>query len=73
MWNTSWLLPDGSLVGRAATAMVGYSARPMGVQLVAWAVTLTVLLVGGYAVQARSQVSRRVASDPQLLSSQQQD
>jgi high-affinity iron transporter len=54
LWNTSWLLPDGSLLGKAATALVGYSDRPMGIQLAAWAVTLLVLVAGAKAIRGRS-------------------
>ena len=46
IWDTSWLLSDGSLIGRALHALVGYSDRPLGVQILAYLVTLTVLLVG---------------------------
>lgn len=58
LWDTSRLLPDGSLAGRAATALLGYSDRPMGVQLAAWAVTLFVLVAGARALQARSSGTR---------------
>jgi high-affinity iron transporter len=51
LWDTSWLLSDGSLLGRAAKALVGYSDRPMGVQLAAWVVTLLVLLLAGRAAR----------------------
>lgn len=64
LWKVSWVLPDGNLLGRGATAMVSYSARPMGVQIVAWAVTLTMLFAGGYAIQARSRPSRGTSSNP---------
>jgi high-affinity iron transporter len=43
LWNTSFLIADDSLVGRSLHALVGYSARPCGVQAVAWAVTLGML------------------------------
>ncbi len=46
VWDTSWLLSDGSLVGKALHALVGYSDRPLGVQILAYLATLTVLLVG---------------------------
>jgi high-affinity iron transporter len=45
LWDTSWLLPTSSLLGRALQALVGYSDRPMGVQLAAYLVTLGVLVV----------------------------
>ncbi|MCQ8240148.1 FTR1 family iron permease [Rhizosaccharibacter radicis] len=52
LWDTSRILSDGSLLGRAAKALVGYSDRPMGVQVAAWLATLVVLLVAGRAVSA---------------------
>jgi high-affinity iron transporter len=51
LWDTSWLLPDGSMVGRAAKALFGYSDRPMGVQILVWVLTLLVLLIAGRVVR----------------------
>jgi high-affinity iron transporter len=51
VWDTSWLLPDSSWVGRALHALAGYSDRPMGVQLVAYIVTLATLLIAGRLIQ----------------------
>jgi high-affinity iron transporter len=45
VWNTSWLLSQDGLLGRALHALVGYSDRPMGVQVAAY-VAVFVLLVG---------------------------
>ncbi|SRR5579883_151793 len=45
LWDTSWLLPDGTLVGRSLHALIGYSARPCGIQLAAWAATLAALWI----------------------------
>ncbi|MDD2703907.1 MAG: FTR1 family protein [Acidocella sp.] len=44
LWDTSWLLSTGSLLGRAMQALVGYSDRPMGVQLAAYTATLATLV-----------------------------
>jgi high-affinity iron transporter len=52
LWDTSWLISDGSLLGKAATALIGYADRPMGVQLAAWGLTLFVLLAGGRVLRA---------------------
>ena len=52
MWDTSWLVPDGSILGKALQALVGYSDRPMGVQLVVWAATLGVLVTLPRMLQA---------------------
>ena len=46
IWDTSWLIDEGSIVGRALRALVGYSDRPMGVQLAAYVVVLVLLAVG---------------------------
>jgi high-affinity iron transporter len=43
VWNTSWLLSQDSLVGRALHALVGYSDRPMGVQVAAYVAVFIVL------------------------------
>ncbi|HTQ70089.1 MAG TPA: FTR1 family protein, partial [Acidocella sp.] len=44
IWDTSWLLTTGSIPGRALQALIGYSDRPMGVQLAAWLATLILLI-----------------------------
>jgi high-affinity iron transporter len=54
LWDTSWLLPQDSIVGRALHALVGYSDRPMGVQLAAYLVVLAVLAIGARRIEARS-------------------
>lgn len=45
LWDTSWLLSTGSLLGKALQALVGYSDRPMGVQLAAYLATLAILIL----------------------------
>jgi high-affinity iron transporter len=44
LWNTSSLISDDSFAGRSLHALVGYSARPSGIQLAAWCITLSVLI-----------------------------
>ncbi len=46
LWDTSWLLPQDGLLGQAMHTLIGYSDRPMGVQLVAYLVVLATLVVG---------------------------
>ncbi len=48
LWDTSWLLPEGSLAGRLAHTLVGYTDEPNGLQLLAWLAT-----VGGIWLLAR--------------------
>ena len=45
LWDTSAILADDSLVGRSMHALIGYSARPSGIQIAAWLGTLAVLVV----------------------------
>ena len=40
VWDSSWLLSDSSLLGRALHTLVGYSDRPTAMQLVVYAATL---------------------------------
>jgi high-affinity iron transporter len=47
MWDTSRIVADDSLLGRAAHVLVGYSDRPMGVQLAAYLFVLVTLIVVG--------------------------
>jgi high-affinity iron transporter len=47
VWDTSAILRDDGLLGRALHAMVGYSDRPMGVQVAAYLVVLAVLAALG--------------------------
>jgi high-affinity iron transporter len=43
MWDTSFLLTEHSLIGQALHALVGYVARPTGIQLAFYAGTLVVI------------------------------
>jgi high-affinity iron transporter len=47
VWDSSWLLRDDSLLGRALHALVGYSDRPSGIQLIAYGLTLATFVVAG--------------------------
>ena len=53
LWNTSWLLGNGSLLGQTLRVLVGYEARPAGMQLVFWLVTALVLFTGMRWMAAR--------------------
>jgi high-affinity iron transporter len=44
IWDTSWLLDEDSVAGRVLHVLVGYVARPEGIQLVFWGATLGILL-----------------------------
>jgi len=50
LWNTSFIVADDSFPGRSLHALIGYSARPSGIQLAAWLATLLVLAVASRAL-----------------------
>jgi high-affinity iron transporter len=52
LWDTSGVLAEDSLVGRALHALVGYSDRPSGVQVLAYIVVLAVLVLAARLVNA---------------------
>jgi high-affinity iron transporter len=62
LWDTSWLLPQDSILGRALHALAGYSDRPMGVQLAAYLIVLAVLVIGARRIEARSGHAARPTS-----------
>lgn len=68
IWDTSSLLPESSLVGRALKALVGYSDRPMGIQLAVYAAVLAVLLLGSRLVREASAASRPGSPAPSIRS-----
>lgn len=56
IWNTSDMLDEKSILGRALHALIGYTDRPTGMQLAVYAVTLAALLIAGRATAPRSPV-----------------
>jgi high-affinity iron transporter len=46
VWNTSALLDNGSVVGQALHILVGYEARPAGMQIAFWLATVALLVLG---------------------------
>ncbi len=70
LWDTSWLLPEDSIPGRALQALVGYADRPMGVQLAAWVAALVILSVGARLVRGASAGPARPAGASRLSAAQ---
>jgi high-affinity iron transporter len=46
VWDSSWLLADDSFAGRTLHVLIGYTAQPSGVQMLFYAATVALLLVG---------------------------
>jgi hypothetical protein len=66
LWNTSWLLDESSIGGKTLHALIGYTARPSGIQLAAWLATLAMLWVLTRAA-ARPRIARSVAAAAGLI------
>lgn len=72
LWDTSFILADDSFAGRSLHALIGYSARPSGIQLAAYLATLLTLVVATraisrprtHAVAAAAALAALVASAP---------
>jgi len=54
LWDTSWLLSQDSILGRALHTLMGYSDRPMGVQLAVYLLVLAVLAIGTHRIESRA-------------------
>ena len=59
VWDSSQVLADDSLAGKALHVLVGYSDRPMGIQVLVYLFVLTALAAGGHLL--RSTVPRTSA------------
>lgn len=46
IWDTSALLSDASLLGKTLHTLIGYDARPAGMQIVFYAITAAVIALG---------------------------
>jgi high-affinity iron transporter len=45
MWDTSWLLSEGSILGRMLHALIGYTERPTEMQLMVYIATLLAMFL----------------------------
>jgi high-affinity iron transporter len=45
VWDTSWILRDGSFAGRALHTLIGYVDQPTAMQLIVYAATLIAIAV----------------------------
>jgi high-affinity iron transporter len=59
VWDTSWLLSEGSIFGRMLHALIGYTERPTQMQLLVYILTLVAMYL-----LMRSRAIRRQNSLP---------
>lgn len=56
IWDTSWLLKEDSVPGEFLHVLVGYVARPSGIQLLFYAGTI--VLIGGFMIALKPRMPR---------------
>jgi high-affinity iron transporter len=61
LWDTSAMLADDSIAGKAMHALIGYSARPSGIQFAAWLGTLLLLAFFSQAIGRRRSLASKAA------------
>jgi len=62
VWDTSWLLPEGSIAGRLLHTLVGYSDAPNGAQLIVYGATILTINVLMRIVHGRKALPEAVPS-----------
>lgn len=60
VWDSSWLLSDGSLAGRLLHTLVGYTDQPSGAQLVVYMLTIMVIVGLMHVTAGRRPVAPRI-------------
>ncbi len=65
LWDTSWLLSEGSMTGRLLHTLIGYTATPDGAQLIAYGLVLVMMLALMRVARGRTAAVRQpVRSSP---------
>jgi high-affinity iron transporter len=58
VWDTSWLLSEGSIAGKLLHTLVGYSEAPNGAQLIVYVATIVMIVTLMRMVNRRHQAAR---------------
>lgn len=59
VWDTSWLLKESSLLGKMLHTLIGYTARPAGIQIAAYIATLVIIVLLSRAVNRPQNTARQ--------------
>lgn len=62
VWDTSWLLPEGSIAGRLLHTLIGYSDAPNGAQLLVYGATIVTINILMRIVHGKRQLPDAVPS-----------
>jgi len=61
VWDTSWLLRETSIVGKMLHTLIGYTARPAGIQVVTYVATLVTIVLLARKVGSPQRAARQPA------------
>jgi high-affinity iron transporter len=61
VWDTSWLLRETSIVGKMLHTLIGYTARPAGIQVAAYVATLVTIVLLARKVSSPRRAVRQPA------------
>jgi high-affinity iron transporter len=64
LWDTSSVVSNSSVLGKALTGLVGYDAQPAGMQIAAFVVALGAIAFGMALVRRRDAAPPHAASAP---------
>jgi len=59
IWDSSWLLSNGSVLGKMLHILIGYDAEPSGIQLIFYAAVVIALMLG---MRLMGRASRRASA-----------
>jgi high-affinity iron transporter len=62
LWDSSWLVTDESWLGRSLHALIGYTAQPSGMQVLAYVAIVAVLAWGARLAAPRRPVMHSIPS-----------
>lgn len=68
VWNSTFLLPDDSALGRVLRTLVGYRAQPTGMQLVAYLATVAVIVALSLLANRGAAAKKTQAGQPSRAS-----
>jgi high-affinity iron transporter len=61
LWDTSWLLPDDSVIGRVMHVLFGYVDQPSGMQALAYVLTLSGIFLATRLASGTSATTKKTA------------
>ncbi len=70
VWDSSWLLRDSSIAGKTLHAMIGYTARPSGMQVLFYCATLLIITALSWGVNQTRETVRLVGMMALIVSFQ---